>query len=243
MRSASPGPSLGEPERAVGPHQQALDLVRAKDFKHTPTAFTCVRTHPRSSAIEPSALDGLANAERARGRLAAARDLYERAAKLWRELGDPFGESATLTGLGLVQQGLGNYRRAVELHKEALQKPLDRHPWARATVLNNLGSAQLALGSLESARVSLDAALADYRMLGDRGGEGSALHNLGALSESRSEWAEACAAYSDSLAAARDADDRRGQAITRARVEGLLARRPRDDGPLARCRGARDAGP
>jgi tetratricopeptide (TPR) repeat protein len=229
---------LREPERAVGPHRQALDLARTKSFRNEPRPPSCVRTHPRSSWIEPSALDGLANAERARGRLAEARGLYDRAIRLWREVDDPFGESAALTGLGLVYHGLGRYDRAVELHRQALAKPLDRHPWARAVVLNNLGSAQLALGRREEARASFVAALAAYRTLGDRGGEGAVLNNLGALAEARAAPAEACAAYEQALAASREADDRRGQAITLAHVERLAGQERPDDDALTRCRQA-----
>jgi tetratricopeptide (TPR) repeat protein len=229
---------LGEPERAVAPHRQALDMVRARDLRKEPVLDMCTRTHPRSSWIEPSALDGLANAERARGRLAVARELYERAAKLWQELGDPFGESAALTGLGLVYHGLGRYERAIELHRQALEKPLEDHPWARAVVLNNLGSAQLALGRLEEARASFDAALADYLALRDRGGESAVLNNVGALAESRGETAEACAAYEQALAAAHEADDRRAEAVTIVRVERLVAQGGTDDAQLTSCRRA-----
>jgi tetratricopeptide (TPR) repeat protein len=229
---------LGEPERAVVPHQQALEIARARRFRNEPRPPSCVRMHPRSSWIEPSALDGLANAERARGRLTEARALYERAIPQWREVGDPFGQSAALTGLGLVYHGLGRYDRALELHREALAKPLDRHPWARAAVLNNLGSAQLALRRRAEARASFESALADYRSVGDRGGEGAVLNNLGALAEAREAPAEACASYAQALAASREAEDRRGQAITLAHLERLVAAGRLPDDGLASCRQA-----
>lgn len=229
--------ALGEPERAVGPHRQALDLVRTADLRNEPRAGSCVRTHPRSSWIEPSALNGLANAERARGRLSEARDLYQRALPLWRAVGDALGASAALTGLGLVEQALGQPARALKLHRQALNVPW-MEPAARGAILNNLGSAQLSAGRRDEAMASFDAALADYRLLGDRAGEGTVLNNIGALSEARAEMAEACAAYEQALGASRDGDDRRGEAITRARIERLVARGRAGDAALASCREA-----
>ena len=229
---------IGEPERAVAPHRQALEIARTVDVSKEPRAFTCVRTHPRSAWIEPSALDGLANAERARGRLADAKELYLKAIPLWRKVLDPFGESAALTGLGLIEQGLGHHERAIALQREALEKPLDRHPWARAVVLNNLGTAQLALGHVDDARASFGSALKDYQLLRDRGGEGTVLNNLGVLAESRALPEEACASYVQALDASREADDRSGQATTLAHMERLVARNRPDDTALARCRQA-----
>ena len=227
---------IGEPERAVACHQQALEIARTVDVSKEPRTFTCVRTHPRSAWIEPSALDGLANAERVRGHLADSRDLYAKAIPLWRKLDDPFGESAALTGLGLVEQGLGHYERALALQQEALAKPLDRHPWARAVVLNNLGSAQLALGHVDDAHASFASALRDYQFLRDRGGEGTALDNLGVLAESRALPGEACASYVQALEASRQADDRSGQVTTLGHMARLVARSRPDDAGLARCR-------
>ena len=47
---------IGEPERAVGPHRQALDIARTVDLSREPRPFTCVRTHParRGSSRPPS---------------------------------------------------------------------------------------------------------------------------------------------------------------------------------------------
>ena len=157
---------------------------------------------------------------------------------VWRKVGDPFGESAALTGLGLVEQELGHYERAIALQREALGKPLDGHPWARAVVLNNLGSAQLALGRADDARASFASALTDYQFLRDRGGEGAVLNNLGVLAESGARLPEACAFYARALEASDDADDRSGRATTLAHVERLLARSRPDDATLARCRQA-----
>ncbi len=231
---------LAEPERAIGPHRQALEIARTGDFGSEPPGPGCVRIHPRSASIEPAALVGLANAERARGRLAEARESYQRAFELWRGLGDPYGQSAALTGLGLVQQALGQLALALRTQQQALAT-LSRFspaPPLRAALLNNLGSAQLAAGRRDQARASFDAVLADYRLVRDRAGEGTVLNNLGALRESRGETAAACSAYDEALQASRDGDDRSGRALTLARVERLVGRARSGDKALARCREA-----
>lgn len=226
--------AIGEMERAAGPHGQALELARTADLRKEPRGPSCVRMHPRSSWIEPSALTGLANADRARGRYVEARDRYFRAIALWREVGDPVGESSALTGLGLVHSGLGEKAPALELQERASKTP--RLPAsARAAILNNLGGAQLALGRRDLARASFDAALVDYQFTRDRAGEGVVLNNLGALLESSDALADACTSYVRALQASRQGDDRRGEAATRARLQRLVARLP-DDPRLSGCR-------
>jgi tetratricopeptide (TPR) repeat protein len=228
--------SIGEPERAVVPHRQALELARTADLTKEPVQGTCVRMHPRSSWIEPSALNGLANAERERGRLGEARGLYRKAIRAWQQVGDGHGASAAMSGLGLVASAAGNAREALKLQQEALDtKDLD--PAARGAIRNNLARAQLDLGKQDAALASYQAALADYRSVRDPAGEGVVLANLGALFESRGAHAKACASFSQALDASQRADDRRGEADARARLERLAAASV-EDARRADCRAA-----
>jgi tetratricopeptide (TPR) repeat protein len=57
--------ALNEPERAVRPHQEALEIAQSGAVRNAPQPFSCVRAHERTPWIEADALDGLANAERA----------------------------------------------------------------------------------------------------------------------------------------------------------------------------------
>ncbi|HJS58608.1 MAG TPA: tetratricopeptide repeat protein [Vicinamibacteria bacterium] len=171
--------ALGEPERAVNPHREALAIAQSGAVRDAPRPFSCVRSHERTPWVEGDALDGLANAERARGRLPDALALYQHAVTVWNVVGDPTGRSTALTGLGLVRQDLGQFAHAASLHRQALALEAP-HPVVRAIILNNLGNAQLGLRQLEAAAVSFYESLRIYRDLEHRAGEGTALHNLGA---------------------------------------------------------------
>ena len=228
---------LGEPERAVVPHQRALELSRSAPVRNEPRAFTCGRTHDRSPFLEAAALSGLANAEHLRGRHADAARFYGQALVQWRRVEDAFGQSAALTGLGLVEHARGRHRDALARHQKALAlNPVE--PSARAAILNNLGRAQLALHRPDDAGASFEAALALYRHVHSRAGEGTVLNNLGALWEARSDLPRACAAYEQAAAASRVADDRRGTAITVGHLQRLVARGRLGDDALAGCRTA-----
>jgi len=229
--------ALGEPERAEGFHRRALEVSRTAEAKKEPSRGSCGRYHLRADWSQAAALDGLANAERVRGRFAEAATLYEQALAAWVAVGDGAGQSAALTGLGLVHHGQGRYAEALALHRRALEKRLD-NPSDRAAILDNIGSAQLALRQTDEARATFGEALTIYRGLRDRAGEGTVLNNLGAAWEAGSERAQACAAYADALAASREADDRRGAAITTGHLQRLVDAGATDDRALDRCRAA-----
>jgi len=228
--------ALGDPEKAEPFHRRALEISRTEEAHQEPRRTTCMREHPRADWSAAAALDGLANAERVRGRLEEAGKLYEEALEAWKGAA-AFGPSAALTGLGLVRHGQGRYKEALDLHQRALTH-LAEEPVARAAVLANVGSAQLALGQRDAARGSWDQSLALYRDLRDRAGEGIVLNNVGAAWEAASDRAQACAAYADALAASREADDRRGAAITTRHLQRLVDAGTTDDDALARCRTA-----
>jgi tetratricopeptide (TPR) repeat protein len=226
----------GEPERAVRPHQQALEWIASQDWKEPPGSG-CVRHHPRSASVEGAALLGLANAERTRGLSSESRELYERARLAWRRAGDAVGQSAALTGLGLVEAAAGLYERALKRHREALTLA-SREPEAVAVVLNNMGSAQLAWRRYPDALKSFEDALAGYRALRDRAGEGTVLNNIGALHEARAQLPQACEAYAAALAAARESGDRGGEAATRSLLERIVNRGAAAAEALRACRAA-----
>ncbi|HET7291769.1 MAG TPA: tetratricopeptide repeat protein [Vicinamibacteria bacterium] len=103
--------ALGEPERAVNPHREALEIARSGAERGAPRPFLCVRTHERTPWVEGDALDGLANAERVRGRLSEALALYERALSVWSSVNDPTGRSTALTGWGSFDRTSGSSKR------------------------------------------------------------------------------------------------------------------------------------
>jgi tetratricopeptide (TPR) repeat protein len=232
--------ALGEPERAEHFHRRALEASRTAEAKKEPSRGPCLRYHLRADWSRAAALDGLANAERVRGRFGEAAKLYETALAAWREVEDEAGAAAALTGLGLVRHGEGRYAEALVLHRRALAQRL-ANPSDRAAILDNVGSAQLALHQTDGARATFGGALAIYRELRDRAGEGTVLNNLGAAWEASSDHAQACAAYADALAASHDADDRRGEAITRRHLQRIVDEGAAQDVALERCRAGLNA--
>jgi tetratricopeptide (TPR) repeat protein len=232
--------ALGEPARAEGFHRRALEVSRTAEARKEPPRGECVRYHPRANWSKAAALNGLANAERLRGRFAEAAKLYGQALDAWKETSGGDGATASLTGLGLVHHGQGRYAEALELHRRALKNRVP-NPSDRAAILDNIGSAQLALRQTDEARATFGEALGIYRGLRDRAGEGIVLNNLGAVAEALSDRAQACASYADALVASRDADDRRGAAITLRHLQRLVEGGKSGDRALDPCRAALSA--
>ena len=89
-----------------------------------------------------------------------------------REVGDRAGEAVTLSNIGGVYDGLGERRRALEYHGQAL--PIMREVGNRAgeaTTLNNFGAVHRGLGEPRRALEYYGQALPVVREVGDRAGE------------------------------------------------------------------------
>ena len=119
------------------------------------------------------------------GKKEQARDYYEQALPIAREIGDREGEGVTLNNLGMLADRLGKTEEAQRYYEQAL--PIQREIGDRegeGLTLNNLGMLADSLGNKEEAQRYYEQALPIRREIGDREGEGVTLNNLGMLADS-----------------------------------------------------------
>ena len=121
-------------------------------------------------------------------------------------------ESAALGNLGLAFADLGEPRKAIEFHEQALvidRKIGDRR--GEGQDLGNLGSAYADLGEPRKAIECFEQRLVIAREVGDRRGEGTALGNLGSASFDLDKPRKAIEFYEQQLVITREIGDRRGE--------------------------------
>jgi tetratricopeptide (TPR) repeat protein len=125
------------------------------------------------------------------------------------QITNPALNSAHLTNLGMCYTTLGDYRRAIDLHTQALT--IDRDTGNReggAADLNNLGTCHTLLGDHRQAVGLFTEALGIGRDIGDRNGESINLNNLGFCLIRVGDYRQAIDLLTQALAIARDTGDR-----------------------------------
>ncbi len=129
-----------------------------------------------------------------------------------RRLKNRQAEGADLGNLGNAYAALGETRRAIEHHEQALA--IDREIGDRrgvGQVVRNLGLAYTALGEPRRAIELYEQQLVITREIGDRRGEGQAVGNLGLAYAALGETRRAIELYEQALVVAREIDDCRGE--------------------------------
>ncbi len=129
-----------------------------------------------------------------------------------RSLKDPQAEGAHLGNLGNAYDDLGDARKAIEYHNQALV--IDREIGNRqgeGADLGSLGSAYSHLGEVCKAIGYYKQALAIARKIRDRRGEGNRLGNLGNAYSDLSDPRKAIEYYEQALAISREIGDRGGE--------------------------------
>lgn len=86
------------------------------------------------------------------GRLDRAAEMYRRAAKLSRQIGDSVAEVRAFQGLGDVRAAQGRWREAEEHNRTGLERCAADDPLHRGQIFNNLSQIHRRLGDLEEAR-------------------------------------------------------------------------------------------
>ena len=160
-----------------------------------------------ASAAEPSAEgqfeQGLAAFER--GSLPEAAVLWADAAQRYEKQGQVGGRISALTHLAHAESGLGQYRQAATTLGTALDLAQAAGDQRRAASIGAaLGNVYIALGPPETAESYLRGALAVAREVPDPALVAVALNDLGNLLATQSKYAEAVAAYRESIALASD---------------------------------------
>ena len=155
-------------------------------------------------------LGALGSAERVCGQVQEARDHYEAALAIYREMGNRRAEGILLASLGTVHFNQGRMKEAREYYEAALS--IHREVGDRLTegaVLGNLGNLHHEQGRVEEARSCYEAALAIHREVGNHRDEGVMLNNLGLLHQNQGRMKEARSSFMAALAIQRNVGDRR----------------------------------
>jgi tetratricopeptide (TPR) repeat protein len=148
------------------------------------------------------------------GRLDEASTHLEAGLALFEQVGDARGIASSLDDLGKLAWLRGDYPRALELLREALQarKRLgDRRSIALS--LHNLGLVLQDSGSFKEALDAFEQALRIRREIGDQLGVALTLNNLGTIAQDQRDDARAMKLYEEAFAIAREVGDRQKMAI------------------------------
>jgi CHAT domain-containing protein len=142
----------------------------------------------------------------------AAKQSWQQALIIYREIKDRLGEGASLGNLGLAYDALGDYAQAIEYHQQSLaiaREIKDRQ--GEGASLGNLGLAYYSLGDYTKAIKYQQQRLAITKEIKDRLGESQSLGNLGLAYFSLGDYAQAIEYHQQSLAIAGEIKDRQSE--------------------------------
>ncbi|HEY6543302.1 MAG TPA: serine/threonine-protein kinase, partial [Dokdonella sp.] len=150
-----------------------------------------------------------------------------------RHIIEPLGDSAALADLandaGLLQEERGDYRKALESYRRALNLRQSLHdPQRVAESLINVGFAYYQIGEFDNAQLYSEQAATTYATVDDKTGGVHAQQNLGLIEVARGDWVRARALQAESLRTAEGLQMAEEATISRAalaeldRLEGAL---------------------
>jgi len=140
----------------------------------------CLQLSEKDTYGMASALGNLGIVFMDKGELEKAREYYEKALEIHRELGNKLGMANQLGNLGNVFMDKGELEKAREYHEKALEIHRELgNKLGMASALGNLGNVFRQLGELEKAREYHEKALEIHRELGNKLGMANQLGNLG----------------------------------------------------------------
>jgi CHAT domain-containing protein/Tfp pilus assembly protein PilF len=143
----------------------------------------------------------------------AAGENLERAASLYRELGDRTGEAKSLLGIGFISNAVGANLNAAESFKRALalfRETGDENN--EASVLSNLGALYSDIGDPEKGLDFLNQALRMRREQGKKSDVAIVLNNIGNIHDAAGENQKAIEFYQEALSLFRSSGKRDGEA-------------------------------
>jgi tetratricopeptide (TPR) repeat protein len=143
----------------------------------------------------------------------AARDAYDRALPLYRQVGDILGEANCIKSLGDIALARSDHDAARDAYRRA--QPLYRQVGdilGEANCIRSLGDIARERSDREAARDAYDRALSLYRQVGDILGEANCIKRLGDIAFDRSDREAARDAYDRALPLYRQVGDILGEA-------------------------------
>jgi predicted ATPase/class 3 adenylate cyclase len=128
-----------------------------------------------------------------------ARQHYEMALTLRREIADSEGIAGALNNLGIVAAWLGDYEGALRLHRESLKLRQARDDaFELALSLSNIGDVLLAQGDFKGAQEFQEEALRLRERVHDAAGIAYSVYNLGEIARLRGDTTAAARYLTDS---------------------------------------------
>ncbi|GAA6622319.1 CHAT domain-containing protein [Scytonema sp. NUACC26] len=141
----------------------------------------------------------------------AALRSYQQALKIYQSIKDRQGQGASLGGMGLAYNELGNYKQAIEYHQQrlAIAREIGDRP-GEGRSLGGLGNVYYSLGDYKQAIQYHQQRLVIIGTI-DKEGEGRSLSSLGNAYYSLGSYKQAIEYYLQSLAIAREIGDKQGE--------------------------------
>src|SRR5919199_3956458 len=191
-----------------------LTLLPALSFKFSAplTASQVLAQTPDTRKAEADRLIQQGNQQLDTSQFEAAKQSFQQALTLYREIKDRQGEGWALGSLGGAYLNLGDYAQAIDYLKQLLAIAREIHDrQSESKALGNLGIAYRNLGDYAQAIDYQKQWLAIAREIHNRQGEGKALGNLGIAYISLGDYAQAIDYQKQWLAIAREIHDRQSE--------------------------------
>src|ERR687885_206586 len=191
-----------------------LTLLPALSFKFSAplTASQVLAQTPDTRKAEADRLIQQGNQQLDTSQFEAAKQSFQQALTLYREIKDRQGEGWALGSLGGAYLNLGDYAQAIDYLKQLLAIAREIHDrQSESKALGNLGIAYVSLGDYAQAIDYLKQDLVIAREINNRQGEGKALGNLGIAYGSLGDYAQAIDYSKQLLAIAREIHDRQSE--------------------------------
>lgn len=150
------------------------------------------------------------------GQWQTALDYYQRALRIWEEIGNRAGQANTLNNIGMVYNALGQQQMALDYYQQAL--PIQEEVGDRAgqaATLSNIGTVYNALGQVQTALEYYQRVLPIWEEVGDRAGQATTLNNIGAVYNALGQRQTALDYYLGALTIHEEVGDCDGEAVTR----------------------------
>jgi tetratricopeptide (TPR) repeat protein len=135
--------------------------------------------------------------------------------KAARKLNNHQKEGLSLSNLGTAYSGLGEYRKAIDYHEQALEIFLEgAYRWGESTTLVSLGFSYDRLGEYQKAIDYYEQALEVSRKIDNHWGKSGSLSGLGDGYINLDEYQKAIEYYEQALEIYREIGDRQGEGIS-----------------------------
>ncbi len=196
-------------ETGVSTYRAASAVLRGREAKTCVELGREVLAHAKELADQAWVLFELGASKKLLGRMKEARDDYEAALAIFRDMGNHRVVGMVLANLGGLHKDHGRMEEAREHYEAALA--IHREVGNRRSegiVLGSLGTLHGDQGRMKEAREHHEAALAIYREMGDRSNEGIVLGNLGNGHRQQGQMEEARKHFEAALAIHREAGNR-----------------------------------